>query len=363
VQCGRPQAQDVPAPGGAGSEPFFSGPTTRVERLSRLLMRINRTSKSFKIASVSVVVAIFGVIAKIFIDNWHKVPFDRIHFHYGYLAAGLGIIIPGSILPVLLWRYILSLLNEHPSMLHLWRVATYSQVARYLPGRIWQYMGRVYWGKKMGISETNILLSSLLEMIFFLSSAFFVSFFSLNLFVSVAYQYALAAITLAMLIFLHPRVLEKAVNLLAKRLLPKPVTLTFSYGRILFIIVWYIVIWGLAGLQYFFFLNSFYYLPSSKIVVLTSINAASWLVGAVSMISPGGIGIKEGVFVFIFKSVIPVSIAIILALFLRFASIAWDLLVAAIFFIFDKGAWRNFLDFRKHPPEGHEETGALPIVR
>ena len=319
-------------------------------------MKINRQSTLFKIVSLAVVICIFGVIAKIFIANWTKIPFSQLRINYVYLSAGLLMMVPLPLIAVALWQCILRLLGEKPSFLHLWRIAAYSTIARYLPGRIWQYMGRLYWGKKIGLADRNILLSSILEMVFYLCSAFFLSFYSLKLYLSAGYVYILAGTTIATLIFLHPRILERVINIAGKKYLKSPMSLTFSYWQILLLIISYTLLWLLIGVQYFFFLNSFYSLSPSEYISLASINAASWLVGAVSMISPSGIGIKEGVFVFIFKQIIPVSIAIIFALFIRFAGIIWDFLCACIFFAFDRSAWRNFLDFRKRPKPDDQIT-------
>lgn len=308
---------------------------------------INRNSLAFKIISVCVVLSITGIIARIFIQNWHKIPLQELRLDYRYLIGSMIFAFVLGLCPILLWKYILSLLNQKTQFLPLWRVGVYSSLARYIPGRIWQYMGRIYWGKKIGLSEHAILVSTLLESIFFLSSAFFVSLFTLNLFLPKAYVIILSIVSLGMIGTLHPKVVETALNILGKKWIKEPIKITFTYPQILLTVFLYSILWIGIGVQSFLFILSFYQIPLSKIFYFTSVNAASWLIGIVSIITPSGIGVREGVFVFVFKSVVPVSIAILCAIITRFYSIISELLIGGLFLLFDKGAWSNFFSMTK----------------
>ena len=117
---------------------------------------INRSSPIFKIVSLSVVVILAVVIGKIFIDNWGKIPFDDLTFDYRLLFFAFLLSIVNSVIPTWLWKKILQLLDEKPRFMDLWRISMYSQMARYLPGKIWQYMGKIYWGQKVGLSKKRI---------------------------------------------------------------------------------------------------------------------------------------------------------------------------------------------------------------
>ena len=101
------------------------------------------------------------------------------------------------------------------------------------------------------------------------------------------------------------------------------------------------------GFQLFLLVNAFYRLHISNYLYLASLNALSWLAGFLSIITPSGLGVKEGIFILGFRLAVPVSFAIIVAVLIRLYTIIVDLLITAVFFIFDRGAWQNLIDFRK----------------
>lgn len=312
---------------------------------------INRSSPIFKIASLSVVVILAVIISKIFIDNWDKIPFEKLTFDYRLLFIAFMLSIINSVIPTWLWAKIFQLLDEKPQFMDLWRISMYSQMARYLPGKIWQYMGKVYWGQKIGLSKKKILISTLLETVFLLCGSFIISLFSLKIFLPGKNIFILFIAILLVIITLHPKFIEKGINIIGKKWLSQPVILQFSYWNILLLVTFYSVLWIMIGFQLFLFVLSFYKIPFTQFIYFSSINAASWLIGFVSIIAPSGLIVKEGVFIFGFKYLVPVSFAIFCAILIRFFHIITEVLITSVFFIFDKGAWKNFFEFKKSSPE------------
>ena len=73
-------------------------------------------------------------------------------------------------------------------------------------------------------------------------------------------------------------------------------------------------------------------------------------------IVPGGIVVKEGVFAFLFKRIVPVSFAIMCAILIRLFTLLTEVLITVVFFLLDRGAWQNLLEFRKSSPELRTES-------
>ena len=191
----------------------------------------------------------------------------------------------------------------------------------------------------------------MLETIFLLCGSFILSLFSLKIFLSGKSIFFLFIAVFLVLIVLHPKLIEKSINVIGKRWLSQPVTIQFSYWNILTLVTFYSVLWIMIGFQLFLFVLSFYKIPFTQFIYFTSINAASWLIGFVSIIAPSGLVVKEGVFIFGFKYIVPVSFAIFCAILIRFFHLFTEMLITSVFFIFDKGAWKNFFEFRKTSPE------------
>ena len=315
---------------------------------------IDRTSKKFKIISFSVIVIILAVIIKVFIDNWHKIHFNELAFNFPLFVSALLLSVFISLFSALLWRYTLIILGDKIDWKDAWRITVYSQIVRYIPGKVWQYMGKIYFGKKIGLSNKKIILSTLIETICLLSGSFLASLFCLQLFISKGYVSVLYIILLLLAItitifMLNPRIIEKVINRFGKKWITNPISLNFSYVQILFLVFLYFFLWMLLGFQLHLLVNSFYGISFSHWIYLASFNAFSWLIGFLSIITPSGLGVKEGIFILGFKTIVPVSFAIIVAILIRLYTIVADLLITVIFFVFDRGAWQNLIEFRKTP--------------
>ncbi|HTY09024.1 MAG TPA: lysylphosphatidylglycerol synthase domain-containing protein [Candidatus Edwardsbacteria bacterium] len=298
----------------------------------------NRSSKWFRIVSLAVVAATFVIIGRLFFQNWKQVPLDRLSFDYRYLALALLLQVPASAYAAWLWVQILRLLGERPPFIPAWRINVYSQLVRYLPGRVWNFMGKMHWCAKIGIPERKSLFSSLLEMVFLTMGGVIIALYSLKLVVFNTYILVSLPLLAAALVALHPRVLERIINTFGRRWTKGPVVLSFGYGSVLLLCLQFCALWLLNGLQLFLFVRSFYRLEAGAFWDFSSFNSVSWLIGYFSFITPSGLGIKEGVFIYVFKHLVPLAVAVMSAVLIRLFSIATDLLTTAAFFAFDRGS-------------------------
>ena len=94
--------------------------------------------------------------------HWEEVAAIRVA-RYGYLIAGLGVTLLAHIWSGWVWGWILQELNQPASA--SWSIATYlkTNIAKYLPGNIWQFYGRVMAAKNAGFSVSAATLSVVLE--------------------------------------------------------------------------------------------------------------------------------------------------------------------------------------------------------
>ncbi len=327
---------------------------------------INRKSKVFKIISIIIIVVITAIITRVFIDKWDEIPFEKLSLNYPLLILAILTTLVISAASAWLWKYTLHILGDKTRFFEIWRITVYSQIARYLPGKVWQYMGKVYWGKKIGLSSKNILLSTFLETIFLMSGGFIISLFSLPLFLkknflSIEFILLVLLLLIITLCSLHPRILSGVINILGKKWLKNKVSFHFSYIQIFFLLILYTLLWLSIGFQLYLFTISFYPLQFSHFIYLTSFNALSWLIGFLSIITPSGLGVKEGVFILGLKMLLPVSFAIICVVLIRLYAIAYDILITAVFFLLDKSAWQNLIEFRKSSSELQIETDDVKL--
>lgn len=302
-----------------------------------------RRSPWWRLAAMAVVVLSFAYIGRMFLANAGTLRQQHFTLHWPMLVLALAFMPFTAGLSNWCWYRILQLLGEKPRFMITFRIATYASIVRYLPGRIWNYVGKVYWGRKAGHSEKKILLSNVLDLMFLLLSAALVSVPSVGTLIPSLPPYVLVGGAALVLICIHPRLLELAINRFGRRWIASPVTLGFSFVHVLILTFAYVVNWYIMGAQLFFFIRSFYPLPFHHMPLFSSFNASSWLVGYLSIIAPAGLGVKESAFTFAFQTMVPVSIAALAALLIRLFAIIMDVTAAGIFFLLDPGARRNFV--------------------
>jgi hypothetical protein len=303
---------------------------------------INRSSKWFRLVSLSVVGIAFIFIGKVFFGSLDNLSLKDLSINYAYLSIALFACVGTSALATYLWYLILRLLGEKPSFRYVWRVTIYTSIVRYLPGRIWGVMGRLHWGAKLGISEKKLLLSTLLENAFLFVGGIITSLYCLKLFVPGYYAVFSVLFTACILLMLHPRILARGASIVGRKWIKEPVVLNFGYSRVLLLALCYTLLWVVLGVQFYVFVRSFYPLALHHLPNFVSFNSASWVIGYITLVTPGGLGIKEGVFVYVFKTMVPVPIAILAAVLLRIYGIVTEVIAALIVFAFDRGAWQDF---------------------
>lgn len=194
-----------------------------------------------------------------------------------------------------------------------------SQLGHYIPGKVWIVFGRLYLLKKFKITKLQIIMCSLLElsimslasiMIFFMSLLFWS--FDLGY-----WTYLIILIIPLALISLHPRLLNFGINIIEKIRKKEQIKIRCKYSQLIWTVVYYLFFWIFQGFAAFFLINAIYSLEFTKIPFITGVLAISWFLGFVSFFAPSGLGVREGLIVYFLNFIMPLPIAIIVAIILR----------------------------------------------
>ena len=116
-------------------------------------------------------------VAKTLIDNWGKVS-DRIYqidsAEWAILAIATGITLLAHILAGWVWTWILRDLNQKIRPSDFIEIYLQTNIAKYIPGNIWHYYGRIMAAKNARISTSVATLSVLLEPLLMAAAALIV---------------------------------------------------------------------------------------------------------------------------------------------------------------------------------------------
>jgi len=282
-------------------------------------------------------VAIIVFLLKTLYINLQNFPIKSIQLNYYYISISVIILIFVYVSSVFVWILLLKFLGESIKFKQALYIISVSQISRFIPGKIWPIMGKVYLGDKIGIKKGKILLSIALEniigLIAAISIALLVVYSRINL-KSFLRLDILVFILLFCVILMHPSVIQYALKLISKLTKRQIMTLNLKYTQLLLILLFHICTGFAQCIGFFFLLRSMYFISTALILPISGIYMLSYLIGFLSFVAPGGLGVKEGALSVLLTMYIPASLAIMIALVSRLWTLIPEILFLLVSLIF-----------------------------
>ncbi|HTW91712.1 MAG TPA: lysylphosphatidylglycerol synthase transmembrane domain-containing protein [bacterium] len=297
----------------------------RRSRVSRLLR--------WTIGTLVVVACFYFLVAKLAHD-WHKIPWNETRLSVPLLVSAFLVMFIWMVVYGLTWKVLLQGLGERISLFNSVSVLAVSQIGKYIPGKLWFTVGRMYLAKKHGVSEAKTAVSTAMEIALSLLGA--VVLFALAVALvprGIIPSRAYLAFLLAPLcvVAVYPPVLNWATGLILKWLRQPVFRIRMSFARLVGILGLYVCMWIIEGLGCYLLVRSFYPIGLSTLPMVAGAFALSWILGFIVLISPAGLGVRESIFTFALQLVMPVPIAIIAALLSRIWITGTEGLLALVF--------------------------------
>jgi hypothetical protein len=242
-------------------------------------------------------------VAKALKDNWQEVAAIRIEaLGWATLAIALGVTMLAHIWSGFVWTWMLGELNQHVSISRFIQVYLTTNIAKYLPGNVWHYYGRMRAASTAGIATDVATLSVLLEPLLMAAAALIVVLLcvqSVTIYSSVNIQGLLILVLAAVLIAVHPRFLNLAIRLFSRLKLKS--TKSNAVDASVFQVKRYpwrpllgeLGFVGLRGTGFLLTLLAVRPIEISQIPLLMGAFSLAWLLGLVIPGAPGGLGVFE----------------------------------------------------------------------
>jgi len=269
-------------------------------------------------------------LGKVLKDHWDQVAAVRVEAAgWACLAIALGVTLLAHITAGWVWNRLLQ--DFHQPVQSLWIIQAYlkTNIAKYLPGNIWHYYGRIKAATGAGATLTAATVSVLLEPLLMAAAALTVT---LSLSQPLAVRYGIPVMVLQWLSLLivlagiHPIVLNPLLHYLRK--LKQKATNMTSLGmtaeNVPFTLEHYPLIpflgeLGFLGLRGMGFLLTFLAVSPiaiAQVPLLFSAFSLAWLLGLVVPGAPGGIGVFEAVAIALLgTSIAPGTLLSVVALY------------------------------------------------
>jgi uncharacterized membrane protein YbhN (UPF0104 family) len=236
------------------------------------------------------------------------------------------------------WRLILRSLGGQLAYRQAVPAWFLSNIVRYIPGNVWQFLGMAELAAEHGVPRLVTLTSIVLHQAIStaaglaLAAAYFAAAGQGER-GSIPYVWfdRLRVLLWLMplgLLLLHPAILERVLNWGMVRLRRPTVQVTLTWGQVWLLCLRYGVVWLLMGLSFAALVRSLALVRAVEAPYLVACWAGAYVIGYLSLLTPSGLGVREGVMVLLLAAIMPEGVAAVVAIVARLWMVAGELLGA-----------------------------------
>ena len=197
----------------------------------------------------------------------------------------------------------------------------YSQAGKYLPGKIWGPMGRIYLIERHGIRRIDTGICLAYEAAYTTLGGGIIALITIPFWTKTADSYSFNWLLLgipAAIAGMHPKVMEWCINRALKIFKINSVSITFSVFFLLRLLFVSLLLWLLGGIGFYYLVASIVPTDGTMIITYVGIFTASCMLGILAFIAPSGLGVREGAFVLLLQPFMPSEVAVMVAFGARF---------------------------------------------
>ena len=207
------------------------------------------------------------------------------------------------------------------------RIWFLSNLARYVPGNVWSYVGAVELARREGVARRVTLAVMALTQVLSVGVALVAG---LPVLLAERARLGRPALLGAIVVVVAAglaALFRRQLLALARRRVPglDPTDLAPSAATVALLVVGYAVYWAVTGLAFATLVASMYPLAPGDVPLVVAAYAAAYAAGFLALLTPAGLGVREGVLVVALAPVLPAGPALVVALVSRL----WMMLVEA----------------------------------
>ena len=254
--------------------------------------------------ALSITLIIVMMMAKPLKEQWPMVR-DRIGVGMAarFIFASMMFAVFLFAFRALSWWNILQSFGHRLPIAAATRIWSTSELARYLPGSIWQVVGRVYLVKPYGVSGAISTTSQILEVsIFLLANVLVAVAFLLGFWAKIdpearPWLYVALALVPMLAVLLHPKIFYGIANWLLARLGKQPIIRRLRGKNMLKLLAWLVIGLLWQGMAVYLIADPLLDLKIDWWWIIAGAYCLAWIAGFLAFLSPGGLGVRELVFV------------------------------------------------------------------
>jgi uncharacterized membrane protein YbhN (UPF0104 family) len=263
---------------------------------------------------------VFIFLGRVIYHNWETLSHQNVSIRWPFLflasAAGFLNIVSHY------YIYRLILIKNDPALevshKKLFGVFIYSWLARYVPGKVWLPLGKVYLGVREGIDKGSLVLSSFFEMVLSTLSQLLATIVAFLIFFRYLYppSHLFVILLIAGTLFVFFVIQRPILGFLTKRAFERVVKSEMSpqsllsYKEMLKIICYYFVPTLLVSLSFLCMTVAVIDISPSYYPAIVGSYAVANFLAKVTLITPAGLGVKEGILAGLLSPLMSLPLAI-----------------------------------------------------
>ena len=286
-----------------------------------------------KSAALLVVLVISYFLGNQLYRGWKDIPFSSLQFNYFWLVFSYLGLFASFACSINAWQIILEGLGYKMSFARSWWVITASFLAKYIPGHVWAVGGRMILCKAEGVSEKISGTAMIIEMMGLLLGSLLAGIVCIPFMLAQgvpSWIWLMILPAAILIVLLFSPLLFALLRWSAKIFLKREVTLATSPARFGAAVLLYFISALIQGAAFFCLIRAIYPISLKFLPGAIGLYNGAWAVGFLSLITPGGLGVREGAMAFLLKYFIPVPLAVIISILARLWITLFEVLVALI---------------------------------
>jgi uncharacterized membrane protein YbhN (UPF0104 family) len=258
-----------------------------------------RSRRLWRWLAVVLTITALGFVAAQLVQGWEAIRTYPWQWHPGYLILSFIGAQAGYLVLTRAWRSVLRAISIRLAASTAYWVFILSNLGRYIPGRVWQVGAAALFARSLGLHAGEIATSMVVYQFFLLPVGVLLGLFGGNLQGMVDHPWLRAALLGSCLAMaaaaLWPHLLMRLFRPLVHRIGSSPERWRMAWSRKLAVIVQCAIGWTLLSLSFGFLVISTTRIGWEDFPQLSQTFLVSYIVGFVSLVTPGGLGVREGV--------------------------------------------------------------------
>ena len=289
-----------------------------------------------------------GFLAVLVRSQWAELRAYRWQLSAGWAVLALVGLELSWLFQLDTWRTILGSLGGDLRYRQAAPIWFLSNIVRYIPGNVWQFLGMAELAASEGVSRLATLTSIVLHQVISTAAGLVLAAVYFGI-VGEGTWFAwlrpfLFSVPLGLLL-LQPRFLERVLNWVLVKFGRQPLRVTLTWSQVWVLLLRYLVVWLGMGLSFAALVRALTPITRDIIPYLVAAWAAAYVIGYLSLLTPSGLGVREGVMVLLLSTVMPEAVAAVVAIVARLWMVIGEL-IGATGAVAAQPDWRRRLNHR-----------------